>query len=74
MWLCGESAGEYLDCSRDFVEQRAVPWPKDDSLIPGKARYLLFGKKEERRYYRPDLDNLLVRPTGGYFSPVLIED
>ena len=67
MWLSGKEAGEYIGMSRDYVEDRAVAWPDDDAYVPYKVRYqFIVGKKGAdpvRRYYRPDLDALMVKPS-----------
>ncbi len=61
-WLSLSSAAEFLDVSTDTVLRRAVEWT--DSPIPGKLRYKCLklgeGTRMERRYYRPDLETLLV--------------
>jgi len=63
-WLGGKEAGMYIGFSRDYVEDRAVPW--QDDLIPFKVRFKHVigneGAEPVRRYYRPDLDALLVNP------------
>jgi len=44
-----------------------MPWPDDDAHVPYKVRYqYIVGKKGAdpvRRYYRPDLDALIVKPS-----------
>jgi hypothetical protein len=54
----------YIGFSRDCVEARAVPW--QDDHIPFKVRFKHVigdeGAEPIRRYYRPDLDALLVNP------------
>ncbi len=61
-WLSLSSAAEFLVVSTDTVLRRAVEWT--DSPIPGKLRYKCLklgeGTRMERRYYRPDLETLLV--------------
>ena len=64
--MSGQSAGDHLDCSRDYIEERAVPWIEGADPIVGKVRYKWFGKKRERRYFVPDLDNLLEVPHVGF--------
>lgn len=76
MWLSGKEAGEYIEMSRDYVEDRAVPWPDDDAYVPYKVRYqYIVGKKGAdpvRRYYRPDLDALIVKPSALRRGPVTL--
>ena len=76
MWLSGKEAGEYIGMSRDYVEDRAVPWPDDDANVPYKVRYqYIVGKKGAdpvRRYYRPDLDALIVKPSALRRGPVTL--
>jgi hypothetical protein len=74
MWLGGKEAGMYIGFSRDYVEDRAVPWR--DHHVPYKVRYRHVigdeGGQPTRRYYRPDLDALLVSPQSpsrGSYSP-----
>jgi len=76
MWLSGKEAGEYIGMSRDYVEDRAVPWPDDDSYVPFKVRYrFIVGQKGAvpvRRYFRPDLDALMVKPSTIRRGPVAL--
>lgn len=74
MWLGGKDAGLYIGCSRDYVEQRALPWR--DDYVPFKVRFkMLVGDpvgQPTRKYYRPDLDALLVvpkTPSRGTYRP-----
>jgi hypothetical protein len=64
-WLGGKEAGMYIGFSRDYVEARAAPW--QDDYLPFRVRYKHAigeqGGQPTRRYYRPDLDALLVDPT-----------
>ncbi len=61
-WLSLSSAAAHLDVSTDTVLRRAIPW--SDDVVPGKIRwkFLKLGEdtRQERRYYAPDLDALLV--------------
>ena len=61
-WLSLSAAAEYLDCSKDTILRRAVPWK--DVRAAGTVRYkfLKLGAdtRMERRYYVPDLDGFLV--------------
>jgi hypothetical protein len=54
----------YLGFSRDYIEDRAIPWQED--YLPFKVRYKHAigepGGQPTRRYYRPDLDALLASP------------
>ena len=62
IWLSVSSAAEFLDVSTDTILRRATDWT--DSPVSGKVRckYLKLGEgtRMERRYYRPDLEALLV--------------
>ena len=64
MWLGGKEAAMYIGFSRDYVEARAIPW--QDDYLPFRVRYKHAigeqGGQPTRRYYRPDLDALLVNP------------
>jgi hypothetical protein len=61
-WLSLSAAAEYLDCSKDTILRRAVPW--EDVGVAGTVRYKLLklgaDTRMERRYYVPDLDGFLV--------------
>jgi hypothetical protein len=61
-WLSLAGAAEYLDCSKDTILRRAVPWSIED--VPGRIRfkYLRLGEdtRMDRRYWVEDLDALLV--------------
>ena len=63
-WAGGKVAADFLGRSRDFVEDRALPWqPKPE---PGRVRYrMLFSgphKRSRREYYMADVRNLLIDP------------
>jgi hypothetical protein len=62
IWLSVSSAAEFLDVSTDTILRRVIEWT--DSPVPGKVRYKCLklgeGTRMERRYYRPDLETLLV--------------
>jgi hypothetical protein len=62
LWNSASGAAEFLDVSADTIHRRAIPWR--DSPVPGKVRFKLLklgnGTRMERRYYRPDLEALLV--------------
>lgn len=55
---------------------RAVPWPDNDAHVAYKVRYeFIVGRKGAvpvRRYYRPDLDALIVRPSTIRRGPVTL--
>lgn len=61
-WFSLSSAAKYLDVSEDTVNRRGIPW--QDKPVPGKLRWKLLklgeGTRMERRYFRDDLDGLLV--------------
>ena len=62
IWLSVSSAAEFLDLSTDTILRRVIEWT--DSPVRGKVRYKCLklgeGTRMERRYYRPDLETLLV--------------
>jgi hypothetical protein len=64
LWFSASGAANFLDVSTDTILRRAIPWPKDNNPILGKIRYkrLKLGEntRQERRYFRPDLESLLV--------------
>ena len=76
MWLSGKEAGAYIGMSRDYIEDRAVPWPDDDTHVPYKVRYQFIvggkGAVPVRRYYRPDLDALMAKPSMIHRGPVTL--
>lgn len=61
-WLSLSAAAEFLDCSKDTILRRAVPW--EDVHAAGTVRYMLLklgaDNRMERRYYVPDLGDFLV--------------
>ncbi len=61
-WKCLSGGADHIDVSADTILRRAIPW--SDEPVPGKVRfkYLKLGvdTRQERRYYVPDLDALLV--------------
>ena len=61
-WKSLSSAAQHLDVSNDTILRRAVPW--QDEPVEGRIRFkhLKLGAdtRQERRYYVPDLDALLV--------------
>ena len=61
-WLGGKAAGAYIGYSRDWVEVRAVPWPKDGLPVPSRIRFKINSENGDRRYYVPDLEVFLVTP------------
>lgn len=68
-WLSAQHAAAAIDVSTDSIERRAVPWDPDlpnNGYNEGKVRYkelgLNVGKKGDRRYYAPDVFELLKTP------------
>ncbi len=61
-WLSLSSAAKYIDASPDTVNRRGIPW--QEKTVPGRLRwkFLKLGPntRMERRYFRDDLDALLV--------------
>jgi hypothetical protein len=62
LWLSLSAAAEHLDCSKDTILRRAVPWEDAHVARMIRFKYLKLGQntRMERRYYVPDLDELLV--------------
>lgn len=61
-WFSLGTAAKYLDVSEDTVNRRGIPW--QDRPVPGKLRWkhlkLGEGTRMGRRYFRDDLDALLI--------------
>jgi hypothetical protein len=61
-WFSLSTAAKYLDVSEDTVNRRGIPW--QEKPAPGRLRWKLLklgeGTRMERRYFRDDLDTLLV--------------
>lgn len=62
VWQSASGAAKFLDVSADTIHRRAIPW--HESQVQGKIRFKLLklgdGTRMERRYYKPDLEALLV--------------
>ena len=62
MWYRGKEGSEFVGISRDTLEHRAIPWQPQP--VPFKVRFKLLvldeGAEPVRRYYRPDLEALLL--------------
>lgn len=62
--LRGSAAARYLDVSPDTIERRGIPMQKEH--VPFRIRYeepqLRRDGRKFRRYYRPDLESLLIIP------------
>ena len=56
MWLGPKEAERYIGFSADWVEVRAIPWPKDGKPIEGRIRFKKSKSDGRRRYYVPDLE------------------
>jgi hypothetical protein len=63
-WLALESAAAYIDVSPDTIKRRRIPWQEEP--VRHRIRFKLLelgdGTRSKRRYYRPDLEALLVGP------------
>ncbi len=60
-WLGCKDAALYAGRSTDWIEIRALRWPKDskeEDVISGRVRYKNDVKTGDRRYFVPDLDAL----------------
>jgi len=62
IWLSRKEAARKVSLSVDTIERRSVPW--QDEPVPGKLRYKLLklgeDTRQERRYFEPDVEALLV--------------
>ena len=61
-WLSRKEAAHKISVSVDTVERRAIPW--QDQRVPDKVRFKLLrlgeDTRQERRYFEPDVEALLV--------------
>ena len=61
-WLSRKDAAKKISVSVDTVERRAVPW--QDQRVPQRIRFQLLqlaeDTRQERRYFEPDVEALLV--------------
>jgi len=62
IWLSRKEAARKVSLSVDTIERRSVSW--QDEPVPGKLRYKLLklgeDTRQERRYFEPDVEALLV--------------
>jgi hypothetical protein len=61
-WLALGSAAKYLDVSEDTVNRRGIPWQERPAHGRLRWKLLKLGQNTRmgRRYFRDDLDALLV--------------
>jgi hypothetical protein len=61
-WLSRREAARKISVSVDTIEHRSVPWQEEP--VPGKLRYKLLklgeDTRQERRYFEPDIEALLM--------------
>ena len=61
-WLSRRDAARKISVSVDTIERRSVLW--QDEPVSGKLRYKLLklgeDTRQERRYFEPDIEALLV--------------
>lgn len=61
-WLSRREAARKISVSVDTIERRSVPWQEEP--VPGKLRCKLLklgeDTRQERRYFEPDVEALLV--------------
>ena len=61
-WLSRKDAAKKVSVSVDTIERRAVPW--QDQRVPNRIRFKLLklaeDTRQERRYFEPDVEALLV--------------
>ena len=65
-WLSRKDAAKKIGVSVQTIQRRAIAWEVDGGFIPGKVRFKLLklddDTRQERRYYEPDVEALLVTP------------
>lgn len=65
-WLSRKEAAKKIGVSVQTIQRRAIAWDDDSGFIPGKIRFkflkLDHDTRQERRYYEPDVEALLVTP------------
>ena len=61
-WLSRKDAAKKISVSVDTVERRAHPWQDDRVLGRIRFKLLRLGEdtRQERRYFEPDVEALLV--------------
>lgn len=63
IWLSRKQAAHKISVSVDTIDRRAIPWQEEP--VPHRIRYKLLrlddDTRQERRYFEPDLEALLVR-------------
>lgn len=61
-WLSRKQAAKKISVSTDTIERRAVPW--QDQRVPDRIRFKQLrldpDTRQERRYFEPDVEALLV--------------
>lgn len=61
-WLSRKEAAKKVSVSGDTIERRAVPWQGE--RVPDRIRFKLLrlgeDTRQERRYFEPDVEALLV--------------
>ena len=62
IWLSRREAARKVSVSADTIERRSVPWQDDPVLGKLRYKYLKLGEgtRQERRYFEPDVEALLV--------------
>ncbi len=63
-WLSRSDAARKISVSVDTIERRSIPWQEE--AVIGKLRFKLLklgeDTRQERRYFEPDVEALLIRP------------
>ena len=64
--LSRKDAAKKIGVSVQTIQRRAIAWDDDVGFIPGKVRFKFLklddDTRQERRYYEPDVEALLVTP------------
>lgn len=65
-WLSRKDAAKKIGVSVQTIQRRAIAWDDNGGFIPGKVRFKFLklddDTRQERRYYEPDVEALLVTP------------
>jgi hypothetical protein len=66
LWLTRRDAARKIGVSVQTIQRRAVPWNDNAGFMSGKVRFKFLklddDTRQERRYYEPDVEALLVTP------------
>ena len=62
VWLSRKEAAKKISVSTDTIDRRAIPWRDDPERHRIRFKLLRLGAetRQERRYFEPDVEALLV--------------